>query len=365
MENILAPQSSVGAAIAQSLVFENVTYDYGATRALDSFSLTLPRGKVMCLLGPSGCGKSTALRLAAGLERVQSGKILIDGMLMGGPSHHVPPERRGLGMVFQDFALFPHMTLLDNVAYGLTSLDRKTAHATARRALSRVGLEDRADDYPHMLSGGQQQRVALARTIVPRPGIVLLDEPFSGLDSRLRDRVRQETLQILSEAGVTVLMVTHDAQEALICGDRIALVSNGRVVQDGTPNEIFNAPRTLEVAEFFSPNLRWDAVVMNGHVDTPIARLPADNFAEGENVVVAVRQSGFAIQAAQNSAGRAVFVRSLRQVGIDLFAEVIFEGADIATWISVDPDTNIAVGEQIYVEPLTDQTYLFKNEMLD
>ncbi len=245
-------RGSAAATIAARLTFEHVTHGFEGTPVLDDFSLDIAPGEIVCLLGPSGCGKTTLLRLAAGIERLDSGRILIDNITVSGPDRFVPPERRGIGLVFQDFALFPHLTILENVSFGLRGLDPQQARQAALAALERVGLAAMAADYPHILSGGEQQRVALARAIVPRPSVLLLDEPFSGLDKRLRDTMREETLSILQETRTTCLMVTHHTEEAIRMGDRIAVMRRGRLVQVGTAEALYENPADIFVARMFS-----------------------------------------------------------------------------------------------------------------
>ena len=195
------------ATIAARLTFEQVERRYQATVALAGFSLDIAPAEVVCLLGPSGCGKTTLLRVAAGIERPTGGRVLINDQEVAGPTRFVLPEKRNVGLMFQDFALFPHLSILDNVAFGLKSLPREDARREALAALARVGLERYAGDYPHILSGGEQQRVALARAIVPRPAVMLMDEPFSGLDVQLRERLQEETLALLRETRATCLIV--------------------------------------------------------------------------------------------------------------------------------------------------------------
>ena len=208
-----ATRGKAAVTFAARLTFEDVSRRYGRALALDHVSLDIAPGEILCLLGPSG-GKSTLLRVAAGVERPSAGRILLDGKEVVGANRFVPPEKRGIGLMFQDFALFPHLSILDNVAFGL-SLTRREAKAEARAALERVGLAHYADEYPHILSGGEQQRVALARAIAPRPSVLLMDEPFSGLDPRLREKMWEETLAILHETRATSIVVTHDAEEAM------------------------------------------------------------------------------------------------------------------------------------------------------
>lgn len=217
-------RGTTGVSFAATLEFDAVDVRLGGRAVLSQFSLTLRPGEIVCLLGESGSGKSTALRVAAGIQPVSAGVVRINGEIVSAPGMTVPADRRGIGLMFQDFALFPHLTVLHNVLFGLRKLGRSAALAQARAALRRVGLGDREADYPHMLSGGQQQRLALARSVAPRPGVLLLDEPFSSLDARLRETVREETLAVLRETNVTSLIVTHDPEEAMVLGDRVALL---------------------------------------------------------------------------------------------------------------------------------------------
>src|SRR5918998_2687732 len=194
-------RGTAGASIPAELTFEDVSQVYGSTRALDGVSLTIAPGEIVCLLGHSGCGKTTLLRVAAGGAVPTEGRGLLDGIEVSGPKTLLPPEQRGTGLMFQDYALFPHLTVLENVTFGLRDLPPRAAQASARQALARVGLEAKAGTYPDVLSGGEQQRVALARSIAPRPGVLLMDEPFSNLDRRMRDAIRDETVAILRETG--------------------------------------------------------------------------------------------------------------------------------------------------------------------
>ena len=203
------------------LQLEGITRKFDGRSVVDNLSISLAPGQVTCLLGPSGCGKSTTLRIAAGVDRQNSGRVLLDGHVISDDSRHMPPEKRSIGLMFQDFALFPHLTVAQNVAFGLKGSGKEPAVIAM---LDRVGLADYSDKYPHMLSGGEQQRVALARALVPKPRIMLMDEPFSGLDNRLRDGIRDETLRILKEEGTSVLLVTHEPEEAMRMADQIALM---------------------------------------------------------------------------------------------------------------------------------------------
>jgi iron(III) transport system ATP-binding protein len=228
----------------------HVQKNYGPLQALDCLSLSVREGEILALLGPSGCGKTTLLRLLAGFERPDGGEIHIAGELAAGPGRVVPPERRGVGMVFQDYALFPHLSVADNVGFGLDRLPKDRRRAETEAALERVGLAGYSRRYPHELSGGERQRVALARALAPRPVVVLLDEPFSSLDADRRVQVREDVRAILSACGATAVFVTHDQEEALFMGDRLAVMRQGRVEQVAAPDEIFHCPATRFVAEF-------------------------------------------------------------------------------------------------------------------
>jgi iron(III) transport system ATP-binding protein len=229
------------------------------------------------------------LRIAAGIEHPVSGNVLIDGRIVAGNGIDIPPEKRGVGLVFQDFALFPHLTILQNVLFGLTAVPAKIARGEALRILSRVGMETMAGLYPHQISGGEQQRVALARALAPRPGILLMDEPFSGLDARLRDSVRDETINLLHDTRSTTIIVTHDPEEALLVGDHIALMRDGRLVQHGTGEMLYNEPADLFAARFFSQLNQFNGRVANGMVETPLGPVPASGFKDGDNVAACLR----------------------------------------------------------------------------
>ncbi|UXN73015.1 ABC transporter ATP-binding protein [Devosia sp. A8/3-2] len=245
-------RGTAGVSFAATLEFAEVSVHLGGRVVLDQFSLRLEPGEIVCLLGESGSGKSTALRVAAGIQPVHAGALLINGQTMSAPGTNISPDKRGIGLMFQDFALFPHLTVLQNVLFGLRRLGRSAALARARAALHRVGLSAREADYPHMLSGGQQQRSASARSVAPRPAVLLLDEPFSSLDARLRETVREETLAVLRETHATSPVVTHDPEEAMVMGDRVALLRHGRIAQIGTAAEIYRHPVDLSAALLFS-----------------------------------------------------------------------------------------------------------------
>lgn len=268
-----------------ALTIDNVRRLYGAKAAVDGASLRLQAGRITCLLGPSGCGKSTLLRLIAGLEPLDGGAITADRVLSG-PNQHVPPEQRDIGFVFQDYALFPHMSVEDNVAFGLKRLSAEERHRRALMQLDRVRLADRAKAFPQALSGGEQQRIALARALAREPALVLLDEPFSGLDSYLKRDVRDATLAALREAGTAALIVTHDAEEALMMADDLALMDQGRILQTGSPQDCYRRPVSLAAARLLGPANGLDVMVKEGKADTGLGILDAAGLPDGPAVAI-------------------------------------------------------------------------------
>ena len=254
------------------LEIKDIRHSYAGRDVVSGVSLKICPGQVTCLLGPSGCGKSTTLRIIAGIERQDHGAVLVDGEAVSQADLHVPPERRQVGLMFQDFALFPHLSVGDNVSFGLKGT-RAEKRARAEELLARVDLLQYIDGYPHQLSGGEQQRVALARALAPRPQIMLMDEPFSGLDNRLRDGIRDQTLKILKEENTAVLLVTHEPEEAMRMADEIALMRQGRIVQQGAPYNVYTRPTDQAAVAFFS-----DANVLQAEVNGALAQTPFGDF---------------------------------------------------------------------------------------
>lgn len=255
---------------------------------MQGVSLTVDPGQVTCLLGPSGCGKSTTLRLIAGIEMQDTGEIWMDGDLICDTVFRLPPERRGIGLMFQDFALFPHLTVEKNIGFGLTGT-REEKRRRVGSLLERVHLEGYGAKYPHELSGGEQQRVALARALAPKPRLMLMDEPFSGLDNRLRDGIRDETLEILKEEGAAVLLVTHEPEEAMRMADEIALMREGQIVQRGAPYNVYNAPADRLAAAFFSDINVIRGTVRGALTETAFGQFLAPGVPDGTEVEIVIR----------------------------------------------------------------------------
>jgi iron(III) transport system ATP-binding protein len=258
-----------------------------AFRALDAVTLTIDKGEFFTLLGPSGCGKTTLLRLIAGFEQPTAGELLIDGKAVAGQG----PNQRPVNTVFQNYALFPHMTVQENIGFGLKMLGQPKSEidATTDAMLRLVKMTAMADRKPASISGGQQQRVALARALAPSPRIILLDEPFSSLDARLRVQIRDQTLHVLKSSGVATVMVTHDPEEAMFMGDRIVLMHQGRIVQTGTPVELYSKPVNAFVTTFFSDVNVIRGMVQGGQVATPLGRVASAGFQDGAEVEIMFR----------------------------------------------------------------------------
>ncbi|WP_410764423.1 ABC transporter ATP-binding protein [Haloferax sp. DFSO60] len=237
-------------ASANVLELDGISKSYGSESVIDDLSISVRDGEILTLLGPSGCGKTTTLRLIAGLDRPNGGEIRLNGTPVSGNGAFVAPEERGVGVVFQEFALFPHLTAAENIAFGLKELSETERDERVQSLLELVGLETQGESYPDELSGGQQQRVALARSLAPEPDILLLDEPFSNLDVDLRVQMREEVRRILKEAGVTAISVTHDQEEAMSISDRVAVMNDGNLEQIGEPEQVFQHPESRFVAGF-------------------------------------------------------------------------------------------------------------------
>ncbi|MDQ2066647.1 ABC transporter ATP-binding protein [Xinfangfangia sp. CPCC 101601] len=280
-------QFEAGQAVPR-LEVKGLSRSFAGRAVVQDVALSVAPGQVTCLLGPSGCGKSTTLRMIAGVETTDAGEIWIDGQRMAGPGLHLPPERRGIGMMFQDFALFPHLTVAQNVSFGLSGPSAAKA-ARVRDLLERVGLASFASKHPHQLSGGEQQRIALARALAPRPQVMLMDEPFSGLDNRLRDGIRDATLEILKEERTAVVLVTHEPDEAMRMADEIALMRGGRIVQSGAPYNIYNAPVDKAAAAFFSDINVIRGTSKGALTQTPFGEFLTPGHADGAPVEIIIR----------------------------------------------------------------------------
>jgi iron(III) transport system ATP-binding protein len=278
--------------VAELLALHQISKRFAADAplAVDGLSLTVAEGEILALLGPSGCGKTTTLRIIAGFEAPDAGTVAIRGTLMAGPNRAVPPEGRGVGIVFQDYALFPHLTVAGNVAFGLQQLPRVARRERIARILELVDLPDLARRYPHELSGGQQQRVAVARALAPAPALLLLDEPFSNLDADLRAQMRDEVEKVLRTTGTTAIFVTHDQEEAFTLADRVGVLNRGRIEQLASPEDVYHHPATQFVAEFVGAADFLPGLVASDGIITELGVFAnVDRVEPGERVEVMVR----------------------------------------------------------------------------
>lgn len=326
------------------LTVENLTKSFDETGpVVDHLDFTVREHEIFALLGPSGCGKTTCLRLIAGFEHADEGKVYIDKKLLESPENHVAPQDRGIGFVFQDYALFPHLSVIDNVAFGLTDIPKYKRKVFAEEVLCRTGMGNYKDRNPSELSGGQQQRVALARAIAPKPKLVLLDEPFSNLDAILRDTTRKEVRSILKKAGMSALLVTHDQEEALSFADRIAVMNEGKIEQIGTPEEVYYKPKTKFVAQFLGrTNLFHANAEGNSEVATKLGPIRIDTDAKGR-VLCSIRPEHLTLEKPGSE--------QQHRVGTIIGRE--FKGHDITYHVLLN-------GEKYLVH--TDNRVLFENE---
>lgn len=321
---------------------------------IEDVSLEVGEGEILWILGPSGSGKTTLLRVLAGIEPLRAGRIAVGDEVVATPSFSVPPERRPIGMVFQDPALFPHLDALGNVAFGLRRNGSK-AKAYARALLARVGLEDAAHRHPHMLSGGEQQRVALARTLASDPAVVLLDEPFSDLDPQLRTDLAATECRILREEGRTAILVGHDPEDAMRFADRVAVMRGGRLLQLGTPREVYERPRDAFCAATLGLVNRVPGRVEDGSVCTPFGHVSADGIPEGSEVEWLVREEGFAM----GGEGREARVADVRPLGPSVVVELDLGGRWPALHARVPAAGAPRPGEEVRVAVDAGRAFLF------
>jgi iron(III) transport system ATP-binding protein len=327
-----------------ALVCSGLVKRYGQAPAVDGVDLTVPRGNITALLGASGCGKTTVLRMIAGLLRADAGTITINGGLVAGPRTNVAPEKRPVGLVFQDYALFPHLSVARNIGYGIAHLPRRQRRDRVAEVLDLVGLGDLGNRLPSALSGGQQQRVALARALAPSPEVILLDEPFSNLDAALRAMVREEVRTILRAADTTAVFVTHDQEEALSLADQVAVMSGGRIHQCSDPESLYTRPATRFVAEFVG-----EADVLRGTragdhvVDTVLGRLRTTAPLPGDAVDAMVRPEALRISADPTGPG---VVTGIEYFGHDQLVHVSLpDGTTVRS--RRGPELDLARGDRV------------------
>jgi iron(III) transport system ATP-binding protein len=279
------------------LEIKDVSMNFGATQVLSGITLELESRQLLAVLGSSGAGKSTLMRLIAGFDAVASGSIVLDGVILSDSRATIAPEKRSIGIVPQDSALFPHLNVRQNIGFGLSGLARDAKEQRVNELLQLIRMEEFAGRMPEELSGGQVQRVALARALAPKPKLILLDEPFSALDAELRQQLREEVRQVLRAEGATAVMVTHDQEEALSLADKVAVLREGRIIQVGSPSEIYNSPADVGIATFLGESVLVDGKVSGGKILTDLGSLSAlNNVVEGASGVVAIRSENFYLQ---------------------------------------------------------------------
>ncbi|MBS7812475.1 ABC transporter ATP-binding protein [Roseococcus pinisoli] len=339
-----------------SLRLTDIRHAFGPREVLRGVTLEVGPGETICLLGPSGDGKTTLLRLVAGLEPLQHGRIELAGRVLAEPGREAPPEARKVGFVFQDYALFPHLTVGDNVAFGLRHFPRAERGRLVAEALDRVGLAGRVETWPHQLSGGQQQRVALARALAPKPQVLLLDEAFASLDTRLREQVRDDTLKVLEQAGIPALIVTHDAEEAMFMADRIALIRQGQVAQLGTPEELYLHPADPFVAGFLGEVNRLPAHVSQGFATGALGGIPAPGLPDGPAELF-LRPEGLRIL--PQGEGTAAEVLSCRLLGPQMRARLrIGDGQELNA--RLPPGLRLSRGDRVGLAFDSERAFAFR-----
>lgn len=352
-------ETNAASNAAGGLQVEALRHAYGERVVVNDVSLDLPEGDVHCLVGPSGCGKTTILRLITGLEQVQGGRISLGGELVAEPGYGVPPEIRRVGLMFQDYALFPHLRVSENVAFGLRGLDPRRRRQRAQELLAQVDMSGHADSYPHMLSGGEQQRVALARALAPGPRLMLLDEPFSSLDATLREHVRDDTVALLRRSGTPVLMVTHDAEEAVRVADRIHVMLDGRIVQSGTPAELYARPASRFVAGFFGPLNRFKCWVVAGQVSTPLGPVEVSDLADGTAVDVLIRPEALRLLHDGGAAPIRFRIHRIRDLGTNRVLELQVPDGPVLT-VRMTSSVDFSTGDMVAVEIDPRQVYIYR-----
>ncbi|MFC6955209.1 ABC transporter ATP-binding protein [Halorubellus litoreus] len=344
------------------LELDGVTKVFGPECAVDELSLSVHDGELLTLLGPSGCGKTTTLRMLAGLERPDGGEVrLNDRVIANGEGTFRKPEHRDVGIVFQDFALFPHLSVAENVAFGLQDRDDEATDARVTELLDLVGLADQRDSKPAQLSGGQQQRVALARSLAPEPSVLLLDEPFSNLDVRLREQMREEVRAILKETGVTAVSVTHDQEEALSISDRVAVMHEGDVEQAGTPEKVFQHPESRFVASFLGQASFLTGHFAHGAVETALGDFPASMVEgltteyENAEVDLLVRPDDLRATPVEDGSGGNGEIIYRQYMGPSFVYRVRLESGDVVH-CQHNHVTDFELGQRVNVELVADHT---------
>ncbi|MFC4736205.1 ABC transporter ATP-binding protein [Bacillus daqingensis] len=339
---------------------DNITKSFSTTGrpAVDGLSLKIKEGEIVSLLGPSGCGKTTTLRMIAGFENPTSGTIRIDGASIVSESNSLPPEKRGIGMVFQDYALFPHMTIAKNVMFGLNKWKSREKKKRVKEVLDLVGLEEYADRFPSQLSGGQQQRVALARALAPKPHVVLMDEPFSNLDAGLREKMRFDVTNILRRANTTAIIVTHDQKDAFAVSDRVVVMNEGVIQQIAAPKEMYRCPKNCFVAQFVGKtNLltgRMDQDLKSIHTHIGRVSLPEESQEQLEKVTLSIRPEGCMLSEQGAYCGRVdrvTYGGEYQELHVRLHREQDLTAAPMIIYAPVEQDVEVGTLVSFDIKP--------------
>ncbi|NJP38706.1 ABC transporter ATP-binding protein [Alkalicoccus luteus] len=339
---------------------DNITKSFSTAGrpAVDGLSLKIKEGEIVSLLGPSGCGKTTTLRMIAGFENPTSGTIRIDGASIVSESNALPPEKRGIGMVFQDYALFPHMTIAKNVMFGLNKWKSREKKQRVKEVLELVGLEEYADRFPSQLSGGQQQRVALARALAPKPHVVLMDEPFSNLDAGLREKMRFDVTNILRRANTTAIIVTHDQKDAFAVSDRVVVMNEGVIQQIAAPKEMYRCPKNCFVAQFVGKtNLltgRMDQDLKSIHTHIGRVALPEESKEQLEKVTLSIRPEGCMLSEQGAYCGRVdrvTYGGEYQELHVRLHQEQDLTAAPMMIYAPVEQDVEVGTLVSFDIKP--------------
>ena len=349
--------------MSKIIEISNVVHSYTGSKVLNNLTLSIETGEFVCLLGPSGCGKTTTLKILSGLETPQQGTVSINGQVVVENGRNIiPPEKRGLGVVFQDFALFPHLTVAENIGFGLKGCSSTHCSCEINKALKYVDMTAFKEVYPSELSGGQQQRVSLARAIAPSPNLVLLDEPFSHLDSRLKETMRDQTLHVLKSVGAAGLMVTHDPEEAMFMADKIVVMNEGLIVQVGSPKDLYLNPASPFIAKFFGDVNSIFGVVKGEKIETAIGQVDATGLADGVNVHIMIRPEGIDFVKKNGKNNHIVSVEEVRMLGMTSLVHMNYvneQGKTVHLHSRVYGQDLPNVGDSVAVNLKSEHTFVF------
>jgi iron(III) transport system ATP-binding protein len=330
---------------APRLRVENLNWTNSGKKIVSDISLSLFPGEVLCLLGDSGCGKTSLLRLISGLEKEDSGEIFINEEIISSKKFSALPENRPVSMIFQDYALFPHMTVYQNIAYGVSALQKEQKKSKIDKIIRDLDIQEHLKKYPHELSGGEQQRVALARAIAPEPLILLMDEPFSGLDRSLREYIREETISLLRNSQAAIILVTHDPEEAMLVGDRIALMRNGKINQIGTNDEMIFQPINDYTVSTFSNVNTYQSVIKNKKVETPFGFFEIPDNISGNQAKILIRDQAF--QIVNPTENNSYKVNQIDYTGENSRIELRATNSDTQVKITVPGKTSVKLDDKI------------------